>query len=124
MDGDTSTNDMVVILANQAEAREIKDEGPDYELFCRALNEVTEELAKLIAKDGEGASKFVEIHVKGAPNQSAARTVARSIASSNLVKAAVFGEDANWGRILCAAGYSGAVFDPDKISVFLANSKW
>lgn len=124
VDGDTSTNDMVVILANgQAEAREIKDEGPDYELFCRALNEVTEELAKLIVKDGEGASKFVEIHVKGAPNQSAARTVARSIASSNLVKAAVFGEDANWGRILCAAGYSGAVFDPDKISVFLGQLK-
>lgn len=124
VDGDTSTNDMVIVLANgQAGAVPITDKGPEYELFCQALGVVTEELAKLIVKDGEGASKFVELHVKGAQSEAAARTIARSIASSNLVKAAIFGADANWGRILCAAGYSGGVFDPDKTAVYLGELK-
>lgn len=92
-------------------------------MFCQALGVVTEELAKLIVKDGEGASKFVELHVKGAQSEAAARTIARSIAGSNLVKAAIFGADANWGRILCAAGYSGGVFDPDKTAVYLGELK-
>lgn len=124
VDGDTSTNDMLLVLANGlAGAPEIAAEGPDFEVFCKALNEVTEELAKLIVRDGEGASKFVEIKAKRAPSLDTARTVARSIASSNLVKSAIFGEDANWGRILCAAGYSGAQFDVEQVEVYLGDLK-
>lgn len=124
VDGDTSTNDMVLVLANgQAGASEILEEGPEYDVFCQALNEVSRELAKLIVRDGEGASKFVEVQTKGAPSLDSARKVARSIASSNLVKSAIFGEDANWGRILCAAGYSGAQFETDSVEVFLGDLK-
>lgn len=124
VDGDTSTNDMVLVLANgQAQTLEINGEGLEYDLFCQALNQVSQELAKLIVKDGEGASKFVEIQAKGAPNLDCARKVARSISSSNLVKSAIFGEDANWGRILCAAGYSGASFEVEKVEVYLGDLK-
>ena len=124
VDRDTSTNDMVLVLANGlAENPEIKEEDPDYQVFCQALFEVTRQLAKLIARDGEGATKLVEIQTRGAANLDTARTVARSIASSNLVKTAVFGEDANWGRILCAAGYSGASFDVEKVEIFLGDLK-
>lgn len=120
VDRDTSTNDMAVVLANgQAGNPELEEENEDYQRFCEALFEVTRELAKMIAQDGEGATKLVEIKVQGAPDLEAARTVARSIAGSNLVKTAIFGEDANWGRILCAAGYSGADFSPDNVAIYL-----
>jgi glutamate N-acetyltransferase/amino-acid N-acetyltransferase len=124
VDRDTSTNDMVVVMANGlAGNSEIQAENEDYQVFCQALFEVTQQLAKMIAKDGEGATKLVEIEVRGAQSQDVARTVARSIASSNLVKSAIFGEDANWGRILCAAGYSGATFEVEKVEIFLGDLK-
>lgn len=124
VDRDTSTNDMVLVMANgMAENPEIVTEDDDYQVFTQSLFEVTRQLAKMIAKDGEGATKLVEIQVKGAESLEIARTVARSIASSNLVKAAIFGEDANWGRILCAAGYSGAAFEVEQVEIFLGNLK-
>lgn len=124
VDGDTSTNDMVLVMANGlAGNTTIATEGEAYQIFFEALLEVTRELAKLIAKDGEGATKLVEIQVQGAESTDAARTIARSIACSNLVKTAIFGEDANWGRILCAAGYSGAEFLVDKVAIYLGNLK-
>ena len=124
VDGDTSTNDMVLVMANGlAGNTTIATEGEAYQIFFEALLEVTRELAKLIAKDGEGATKLVEIQVQGAESTDAARTIARSIACSNLVKTAIFGEDANWGRILCAAGYSGAEFLVDKVAIYLGDLK-
>lgn len=120
VDGDTSTNDMAVVLANgRAQNPEINADGPDYAAFAAALTAVAVELAKKVARDGEGASRLIEVRVKGARSDADARLAARAIAASNLVKAAVFGRDANWGRILCAAGYSGAVFDPEKVDIFL-----
>ncbi|MDI6631965.1 MAG: bifunctional glutamate N-acetyltransferase/amino-acid acetyltransferase ArgJ [Bacillota bacterium] len=120
VDGDTSTNDMVVVLANgRAQNPEINADGPDYAAFVQALTAVAAELAKKVARDGEGATCLIEVRVKGARSDADARLAARAIAASNLVKAAVFGRDANWGRILCAAGYSGAVFDPGKVDIFL-----
>ena len=118
VDGDTSTNDMVVILANGlAGNTPIEAEGDDYAVFMKALNTVTVQLCRMIAGDGEGATKLLECRVTGAADQATARTVARSIISSSLTKAAMFGEDANWGRILCAIGYSGADVDVQKIDV-------
>ncbi|NLK00780.1 MAG: bifunctional ornithine acetyltransferase/N-acetylglutamate synthase [Clostridia bacterium] len=123
VDGDTSTNDMVVILANgTAENTLIDTDGEDFHKFEKALEYICVDLAKMIVKDGEGATKFAEVVVKGAPSAVDARTIAMSVASSNLVKTAIFGEDANWGRILAAAGYSGVDFDPDKVDVFLEGS--
>jgi len=121
VDGDTSTNDMVIVLANgMAGNREITDEtGNDYRVFKEALDYVNVELAKMIARDGEGATRLIEVQVEKAPSQKDARLIARAITASNLTKAAVFGEDANWGRIICAAGYSGAAFDPDKVDIYL-----
>ncbi len=120
VDGDTSTNDMAVVLANGlAGNEEICAPGEDYRIFVEALTAVCKKLAVDIARDGEGATKLIEVTVRGAATEEDARLAARAVAASNLVKAAVFGRDANWGRILCAAGYSGASFDPGLVDVFL-----
>jgi len=125
VDGDTSTNDMVAILANGLAANPVIDDenSPDYETFKAALDYVNTTLAKKIARDGEGANHLVEVQVVGAQDQNTARTIARSITASNLTKAAIFGHDANWGRILAAAGYSGAVFDPSRVDIYLGREK-
>lgn len=118
VDRDTSTNDTYVVLANGlAENPVIEDEGADYEAFCAALNEVTTTLAKLMAGDGEGAHKLFEVVCNGAVDKPQAVTIAKSVISSNLVKTAICGNDANWGRILCAMGYSGVDFDPDIVDL-------
>lgn len=118
IDGDTSTNDMVCVLANGAAGNdEIKDQTPEYETFCRALNAVTVKLCRMIAGDGEGATRLLECKVTGADAPETAKTVAKSVICSSLFKAAMFGADANWGRVLCAIGYSGAAVDVTKIDV-------
>jgi len=123
VDGDTSTNDTVLILANKlAKNEEIIEDSQEYELFQKALYEVVENLAKKIVMDGEGATKFFEVQVKNAKTKEDAKLISRSIAKSNLVKTAIHGEDANWGRVLAAAGYSGGNFDPDKIDVWFQSS--
>lgn len=120
VDRDTSTNDMAVLLANGlAGNREIDGTGDDFIVFCGALADVCEELAVAVARDGEGASKLLTVEVINAASERDARLAARAVAGSNLVKAAVFGRDANWGRVICAAGYSGAEFDPEKVDIFL-----
>lgn len=120
VDGDTSTNDMALILANgQAENPTIKPGSEDLAVFQAALDEVTIYLAKAIARDGEGATKLLEVTVTGAQTEQEARRAAIAIARSNLVKTAIFGEDANWGRIIAALGYSGADFDPDLVDIYL-----
>jgi glutamate N-acetyltransferase/amino-acid N-acetyltransferase len=119
VDGDTSTNDMVLLLANgQAGNGEIRIGTPDGRQFAACLREVLLDLAKMIVRDGEGATKLVRIRVLGAADHDDARLAARCIATSSLVKTAFFGEDANWGRIIAAAGYSGARLDPDRIAIF------
>ena len=121
VDGDTSTNDTVLVLANGAAGNaEIVEEGADYEAFLQALTEASAELAKLIVRNGEGVTKFVTIQVEGAVSDDEAHQVANSIAKSPLVKTAFFGHDANWGRILCAVGYSGATVDPTRAHLFIA----
>ena len=118
VDGDTSTNDMVTVLANgMAGNKEIAAEGPEFETFMQALNSVTVYLCRMIAGDGEGATKLLECTVKGAKDEQTAKTVAKSVICSSLTKAAMFGADANWGRILCAIGYSGADVDVHKVGV-------
>jgi glutamate N-acetyltransferase/amino-acid N-acetyltransferase len=118
VDGDTSTNDTVLVLANGASgAPLINAESPFKEEFEAAFTYVHTELAKMIVKDGEGASKFIEVNVNGSSSKKDAALLARSIISSSLVKTAFFGSDANWGRILCAMGYSGAKFDPLKVTM-------
>lgn len=119
VDGDTSTNDMVVLLANGAVGLEIEEGGPLWEPFNRALLQVCQELAYLIVADGEGATKVIKLTVKGAPDYGVARQLARSILNSPLVKTAFFGEDANWGRIMTALGYTDVYFDPGRVDVFL-----
>lgn len=122
VDGDTSTNDTCVILANGTAGNpEISTEGEDYEMFKKALFKVTETLAQRMAADGEGASHLFTVHVTQARDKQEARTLARSVVSSALTKAAIYGRDANWGRILCAMGYSGASFDPMKVSLYFVN---
>ncbi len=124
VDGDTSTNDMVSVLANgMAGNKMIVSEGEDFDSFCSALNAVTVYLCRMIASDGEGATKLLECKVTGAKNEDAARTAAKSVICSSLLKAAMFGADANWGRVLCAIGYSGADVDVNKIDVSFASSK-
>ena len=124
VDGDTSTNDMVTILANgMAGNDEIVDTGAEYSEFMKALNTVTVYLCKSIAKDGEGATKLLECEVFGASSEKDAKIMAKSVICSSLVKAAMFGSDANWGRILCAIGYSGANVDVEKISVSFKSQK-
>lgn len=118
VDGDTSTNDMAVILANGlAGNREITEDGDDYREFVRGLQYVCIYLARMMAGDGEGATKLLECAVTGAPDENSARILAKSVISSSLFKAAMFGADANWGRVLCAMGYAGADFDVSKVSV-------
>jgi glutamate N-acetyltransferase/amino-acid N-acetyltransferase len=124
VDGDTSTNDMVVILANGGPGSDvITERSSDFKPFTRALTEVCLRLAHMIVADGEGATKFVEITVRGALNDEQANLVARTIGTSNLVKTALFGEDPNWGRIMAAIGRSGADIEPDRITIFLDNLK-
>ena len=124
VDGDTSTNDMVTVLANgMAGNKEITAEGEDYSEFMKALNTVTVYLCKSIAGDGEGATKMIECNVWGAADEKTAKTVAKSVICSSLTKAAMFGADANWGRVLCAIGYSGADVDVTKIDVLFISAK-
>ncbi len=124
VDGDTSTNDMVVVLANgMAENPEITAEGEDFTEFMKALNTVTVYLCRKIASDGEGATKLIECKVSGAKDLPTAKTVAKSVICSSLTKAALFGADANWGRVLCAIGYSKADVDVDKINVSFASEE-
>lgn len=118
VDGDTSTNDMVCILANGlAGNAEIKAEGADCRAFAEALDFLTVSLAKMIAHDGEGATKLIECVVSGAANEGEAEALAKGVITSSLVKTAIFGSDANWGRVLCALGYTPSSFDPDKVKV-------
>ncbi|MBD5459426.1 MAG: bifunctional glutamate N-acetyltransferase/amino-acid acetyltransferase ArgJ [Lachnospiraceae bacterium] len=119
VDGDTSTNDTFLLLANgMAENDEIREENEDYEAFKEALLYVNTCLARMMAGDGEGATALFEVKVVGAANRQDARTLSKSVICSSLTKAAIFGHDANWGRILCALGYSGAQFDPEKVELF------
>jgi glutamate N-acetyltransferase/amino-acid N-acetyltransferase len=116
VDGDTSTNDMVVILANGMAGNEpIADRGPDFRAFAEALDYLNTQMAKMIARDGEGATKLIECVVSGAPDEAEAEALAKSVITSSLVKTALFGSDANWGRVLCALGYTPATFDPGKV---------
>lgn len=118
VDGDTSTNDTVLALANAMAGNEpITEENEDFEVFSQALHYVNSIMAKNLVCDGEGATKFIEINVMGAASEDDAKTVAKSVVTSSLVKAAMFGEDANWGRVLCAMGYSGVDFDPTKVDI-------
>jgi glutamate N-acetyltransferase/amino-acid N-acetyltransferase len=123
VDGDTSTNDMLAVLANGAAGNELvtKPEGDDFELFVETLTEVCRDLAIQVARDGEGARKLITIRVRRAPNERDAAKIAATIATSPLVKTAIAGADANWGRILAAAGRSGAKFDPSKIEIKLGD---
>jgi len=123
VDGDTSTNDAMIVLANGQAENSLIDSAshPDYETFFQALLAISQDLAKLIARDGEGATKFLAVNVTGATDFVEAKTIAMAIAKSPLVKTAFFGQDPNWGRIVCAAGYSGANFLPEKMSVALNN---
>ena len=118
VDGDTSTNDCVIIMASGAAGNpEIQAGTADYEAFCGALQEICARLARAMARDGEGATKLMTVTVSGAVDENTACVFAKSVASSSLVKTAVFGADANWGRVLCALGYAGPDFDPAKTSV-------
>lgn len=122
VDGDCSTNDMVLVLANGTQENNILNENhPDWSLFEEGLNYVSQELAKKIAKDGEGATKLIEVKVTGASSELAAGQIAKTVISSNLVKAAVYGADPNWGRIVCAVGYSDQPIDVDKVSIALGD---
>lgn len=124
IDGDTSTNDMVCLMANGlAGNSEITAEGENFEIFKSALYEVMANLTRMLAKDGEGATKLLECTVSGAADKDTAITVAKSVVCSSLFKAAMFGEDANWGRVLCAIGYADAEFDINKVDVDLKSDK-
>ena len=119
VDGDTSTNDTVLLLANgMAENPEINEKNEDYQKFYEALNYINTTLAKKIAGDGEGATALFEVKIIGAESKEQAVTLSKSIVTSSLTKAAIYGHDANWGRILCAMGYSGAQFDPEKVDLY------
>ena len=119
VDGDTSTNDTLLLMANGlAGNQEITAEGPDYDAFCQALNYITIYLARKMAGDGEGATALFECKIVGAATKADARTLAKSVICSSLSKAAIFGHDANFGRFLCALGYSGANFDPDNVDLY------
>lgn len=124
VDGDTSTNDMVSIIANGMAGNDIIDDTDEnFEIFMKALNTVTVALCRMIAGDGEGATKLLECKVDGAKDEQTAKTVAKSVICSSLTKAAMFGADANWGRVLCAIGYSGANVDVSKIGVEFKSNK-
>ena len=118
VDGDTSTNDMCIVLANGLSGNtEISAVGEEYDLFLKALKTICTELARKMAGDGEGASHLITCTVRNASDEETAETMAKSVISSSLTKAAIFGSDANWGRVLCAMGYSGAEFDPEKADI-------
>lgn len=118
VDGDTSTNDTVIVMANGLAGNDpLSPSHPEWNNFYRTLKTVAEDLAKSIARDGEGATKLIEVEVDGALNDEEARKIAKTVVGSPLVKTAVFGNDANWGRIIAAVGYSGATIDPEKISI-------
>jgi glutamate N-acetyltransferase / amino-acid N-acetyltransferase len=122
VDGDTSTNDTLALIANGASgSRLIEEKRDDYFRFAEGLTRVCQSLAQQIVRDGEGAGKFIEIAVRGAATDGDATQIARSIANSPLFKTAMAGEDANWGRILCAAGYSGVAFDPDRVDICIGD---
>ncbi len=123
VDGDTSTNDTVLLLANgMAKNPEITEKNEDYAAFKEALDYVNTVLAKKIAGDGEGATALFEVTIVGAKDKAQAVTLAKSVVTSSLVKTAIYGHDANWGRILCAMGYSGADFDPQKVDLFFESA--
>ncbi len=123
VDGDTSTNDTVLLLANgMAGNKEITEKNEDYEAFLKALNFINETLAKKMAGDGEGCTALFEVKIIGAKTKEQAVTLSKSVITSNLTKAAIFGHDANWGRILCAMGYSGAVFDPEQVDLYFEST--
>ncbi|HLR60405.1 MAG TPA: bifunctional ornithine acetyltransferase/N-acetylglutamate synthase [Pseudogracilibacillus sp.] len=124
VDGDTSTNDMVLVMANgQAENESLTKDHPEWEKFTELLKQTSEELSKMIAQDGEGASKLIEVSVQGAKSNSDAVKVAKSIVGSSLVKTAIFGTDPNWGRVIVAVGYSGVDIDPEAIDLSLGKIK-
>ncbi len=119
VDGDTSTNDTLLVMANgMAGNSEINEVGPAYEAFREALHYVNESLAKMMAGDGEGATALIEAKVVGAATKDDARKLGKSVICSSLTKAAIYGHDANWGRILCALGYSGVSFEPEKLELY------
>lgn len=123
VDGDTSTNDTVLLLANAAAGNElITEENEDYQTFCQGLNFVNTQLAKKMAGDGEGATALFEVKVIGAKTKEQAVMLSKSIVTSSLTKTAIYGHDANWGRILCAMGYSGAQFDPEKVDLYFESA--
>ena len=123
VDGDTSTNDTVLLLANgEAGNPEITEKGEDYQTFKEALHYINTTLAKKIAGDGEGATALFEVKIVGAQSKKQAVTLAKSVVTSTLTKAAIYGHDANWGRILCAMGYSGAQFDPEKVDLYFESA--
>ena len=123
VDGDMSTNDTMLMMANGLAGNAKIEEGTkNYDLFMEALLKITAYLAKKIARDGEGATHLFEAEVINAPDEKSARKIAKSIVSSNLVKAAIFGKDANWGRIICAAGYAGVDFDPSLVDIYLKSA--
>ena len=124
IDGDTSTNDMVTVLANGMAGNPVIDaEGEDFDTFMQALNTINVQLCRMIAGDGEGATKLLECKVTGADTLEAAKKVAKSVVCSSLLKAAMFGADANWGRVLCAIGYSGADININKVDVSFRSAK-
>lgn len=123
VDGDTSTNDTVLVMANaMAGNKTIQEKDKDYETFKEGLRYVNQELAKQIAGDGEGCTKLFEVHVTGADTKEHAKILSKSVVTSNLTKAAIYGKDANWGRILCALGYSGVDFDPEKVDIAFSSA--
>ena len=118
IDGDMSTNDMVIVMANgEAGNAKITEKGADYDKVVEVLHAISEGMAERIASDGEGATKFLKIHVHGTKNFADAKTVGMAVANSPLVKTAFFGEDPNWGRVICAVGYAGVPMDPEKTVV-------
>lgn len=124
VDGDTSTNDMVIVMANGCAGNETIVQGTsDYQIFSEMFYLVAETLAKKVARDGEGATKLIEVEVRGSDNVSAGRMMAKKVVGSSLVKSAIFGEDPNWGRIICAVGYAGSAFDPDKVAIWLGTEQ-